>query len=75
VGHTGGTRRDRGAAREADLDERYDLIADLRTIGDHWPLTMGSEFEWIKRFRENGWWTDGFDRMLVACPWASSWGT
>ncbi len=51
--------------READLDGLYDLIADVRTIGDHWPLTIGSESGWIKQFRENGWWTDDFGRMLV----------
>jgi hypothetical protein len=55
-------------AREADLDGRYDLIADVRTNGNHWPLTMGSKSEWTRRFRENGWWIDGVDRMLVTCP-------
>jgi hypothetical protein len=42
-------------ARDVDLDGLYDLIADVRTIGSHWPLTVGSEPEWIRRFRENGW--------------------
>lgn len=51
--------------READLDGLYDLIADVRTIGDHWPLQIGSESEWIKRFHENGWWTDDFGRLLL----------
>jgi hypothetical protein len=40
--------------REVDLDGPPDLIADVRTIGSHWPLTMGSESERIRRFRENG---------------------
>ncbi len=52
-------------ARDGDLDGLYDLIADVRTIGDHWPLTIGSESGWIKQFRDNGWWTDDFGRMLV----------
>ena len=52
-------------ARDADMEGLYDLIADVRTIGDHWPLTVGSESSWIKQFRENGWWTDDFGRMLV----------
>ncbi len=28
-------------AREADLEGLYDLIADVRTIGDHGPLAIG----------------------------------
>jgi hypothetical protein len=48
VGHTGGTERDHWTAREADLDGLYDLIAGVRMIGDHWPLTIGSESGWIK---------------------------
>lgn len=52
-------------AREGDLDGLFDLIADVRTIGDHWPLRVLSEPEWVKSFRENGWWTDDFGRMLL----------
>jgi hypothetical protein len=37
-------------AREPDLDGLYDLIADVRTNGDHRPLTIGSKSEWIRRF-------------------------
>jgi len=51
--------------RESDLDGLYDLLADVRVIGDHWPLQIGSESEWIKRFHENGWWTDDFGRMML----------
>jgi ribosomal-protein-alanine N-acetyltransferase len=51
--------------RDPDLEGLYDLIADVRTIGDHWPLRIGSESEWLKRFRENGWWTEDFGRLLV----------
>ena len=51
--------------REEDLDGLYDLIADVRTIGDHWPLRIGSEPEWRKRFHENGWWSEDFGRMLL----------
>lgn len=31
--------------REPDLEGLYDLIADVRAIGDHWPLHIGSESE------------------------------
>lgn len=51
-------------AREGDLDGLYDLIADVREIG-HWPLKIGSESEWLKRFRENGWWTEDFGCILL----------
>ncbi|MFC2078950.1 GNAT family N-acetyltransferase [Candidatus Bipolaricaulota bacterium] len=51
--------------READLDGLYDLIADVRAIGDYWPLRIGSESEWLKRFHENGWWTEDFGRLLL----------
>ena len=44
--------------RETDLEGLYDLIADVRTIGDHWPLRVGSESEWLK----------GFQRDLVRFP-------
>ena len=51
--------------REEDLDGLFDLIADVRTIGDHWPLRIGSESEWRKKFHENGWWSEDFGRMLL----------
>lgn len=51
--------------RKDDLDGLYDLIADVRTIGDQWPLRIGSESEWIKQFHDNGWWTDDFGRLLL----------
>jgi ribosomal-protein-alanine N-acetyltransferase len=52
-------------AREAGLDGLCDLIPDVRPIGDHWPLAIGSECGWITPFRDNGWWTDDFGRVLV----------
>jgi len=52
--------------REPDLEGLYDLVADVRTIGDHWPLGIGSESEWLRRFRENGWWTEEHGRLLLA---------
>jgi len=55
-------------AREADIEGLYDQIADVRTIGDHWPVSVGSESNLVKQFRENGWWTEDFGRMLVTDP-------
>ena len=51
--------------REAAPDGLYDLIANVRTIGNHWPLSVGAECDWSKPLRDNSWWTDGFGRMLV----------
>lgn len=51
--------------RQPDTEGLYDLIADVREVGEHWPLGVASESEWLKRFREDGWWTDDFGRMLV----------
>jgi len=51
--------------RESDLDGLYYLIADVQAIGAYWPLQIGSESEWMKRFRENGWWTEDFGRLLL----------
>lgn len=51
--------------RKKDLDGLYDLIADVRLRGEYWPLRIGSESEWIKRFHETGWWTDDFGRLLL----------
>jgi len=52
-------------ARRPDLEGLYDLIADVRTIGDHWPLRVGSESQWLKQFDETGWWSDDCGRMLM----------
>lgn len=52
-------------ARDSDIDGLYDRLADVRTIGDHWPVTIGSETSLEKQFRENGWWSEDFGRMLV----------
>ncbi len=52
-------------ARETDLAGPHDLIADVRMVGDHGPLTIGSKCGWITPFRNNGWWTDDFGRRLM----------
>ena len=52
-------------AREGDLGGLHDLIAVVRTIGDRWLLSVRSEFNWLKQFRDNGWWTEDFRRKLV----------
>jgi RimJ/RimL family protein N-acetyltransferase len=51
--------------READLDLLYDLSADLRHMGDYWPLGMPSEIRWKNRLRESGWWEKDHGGLLV----------
>lgn len=51
--------------READLDLLYDLSADLRHMGHHWPLSMPSEIRWKNRLRETGWWEDDHGGLLI----------
>ena len=41
--------------RRADLDDLYDLAADIREIGEFWPLGCVSEPRWFKQFDETSW--------------------
>jgi len=52
--------------RRSDLDGLYDLAADVREIGEFWPLGCISEPQWFKRFDETGWWTDEYKLFLIA---------
>lgn len=51
--------------RESDLDTLFELTADVRDAGDHWPLQLRSEHAARKRFEENGWWDDEFGALLI----------
>jgi ribosomal-protein-alanine N-acetyltransferase len=51
--------------RESDLDGLYELVADVREAGAFWPLGCISEARWIKRFQEDGWWTNEFKVFLI----------
>jgi len=51
--------------RETDVEALYDLMADVRTIGDFWPLRIGSAEQWLKSYRDDFWWTDEFGRLLL----------
>jgi ribosomal-protein-alanine N-acetyltransferase len=51
--------------READLDRLYDLAADVRNMGEHYPLGMPSELRWKKRLPETGWWEDDHGGLLI----------
>ena len=51
--------------READLDRLYDLAADVREMGDYWPLGLPSEMRWKKRLSETGWWEEDHGGLLI----------
>ncbi len=51
--------------RRSDLEGLYDLVADVREIGEFWPLGCVSEPRWLKRFEETSWWSDEFKLFLV----------
>jgi len=51
--------------RRDDLDGLYDLVADVREIGEFWPLGCISEPRWLKQFDETGWWSDEFKILLI----------
>lgn len=46
--------------RRSDPDGLYDLVPDVREIGEFWPLGFISEARWLKRFDETSWWSDEF---------------
>ena len=51
--------------RRTDLDGLYDLVADVREIGEFWPLGCISEPRWLKQFDETSWWSDEFKLFLI----------
>lgn len=50
--------------RHADLDRLYDLMADVRAMGDYWPLHMESEIRRQQEVVGNGAW-DGERALLL----------
>jgi len=51
--------------RRSDLEGLYDLAADVREIGEFWPVGCASEAQWLKRFDETSWWTNEFKLFLL----------
>ena len=51
--------------REKDMDKLYDLAADVRDMGDYWPLALISEHKWKKRFLETGNWEEDNGVLLI----------
>jgi len=49
--------------RHADLDRLYDLMADVRAMGDYWPLHMESEIRRRQEVLDTGAWEG--DRALL----------
>jgi ribosomal-protein-alanine N-acetyltransferase len=51
--------------RQADLDRLYDVAADVRDMGDYWPMVLPSEIRWKKRLGETGWWEEDHGGVLI----------
>ncbi|MCB8988627.1 MAG: GNAT family N-acetyltransferase [Ardenticatenaceae bacterium] len=51
--------------RNADLDVLYDLAADVRDLGDYYPLSLPSEIRWRNQFGESGWWEEERGGLLI----------
>ena len=51
--------------RQADLEKLYDLGADVRHMGDYWPLHIFSEIRRNKRFAETGDWEEESGTLLI----------
>ncbi len=51
--------------READLKLLYDVHLDLSNRGDFFPLSVTSEPQFIKDFRETGFWTPERGTLLI----------
>ncbi|MBN1661339.1 MAG: GNAT family N-acetyltransferase [Anaerolineae bacterium] len=49
--------------RHADLDRLYDLMADVRAMGDYWPPNIESEIQRSQELAEHGAWEQ--DRALL----------
>ena len=50
--------------KASDLNTLFELTADVRDVGEHWPLQLSSEHLSRKRFDQSGWW-DGDLRVLL----------
>ncbi|MFC2095458.1 GNAT family N-acetyltransferase [Candidatus Bipolaricaulota bacterium] len=51
--------------RRSDLEGLYDLVSDVREIGEFWPLGCISEPRWFKQFDEMQWWSGEFKILLI----------
>jgi len=51
--------------REKHLDELYELTTALDNRGPFVPLTLAAEPRFRAQFKETGFWTDEFGRMLI----------
>ncbi len=51
--------------RQTDLDLLYDLAADVRDLGDYYPLSLASDIRWHNQFSETGWWEADRGGLLI----------
>jgi [ribosomal protein S5]-alanine N-acetyltransferase len=51
--------------RESDMEILYELSADVRDMGDFWPISLASEVKWRKRLMETGLWEEENGWLLI----------
>jgi RimJ/RimL family protein N-acetyltransferase len=47
------------------MDLLYELSADVRDMGDYWPISLASEVKWRKRLMETGLWEEENGWLLI----------
>ncbi len=51
--------------RPGDLEKLYNLAADVRDLGDYYPVSLPSEIRWQNQFKETGWWEADNGGLLI----------
>jgi [ribosomal protein S5]-alanine N-acetyltransferase len=51
--------------KEKDMDLLYELHSDVTNRGDHFPLAVKSQPNFIKQYKETGFWSDDYGRLLI----------
>ena len=51
--------------KEKDVELLYDYHADVSNRGDYFPLAVKSQPNFIKEFKDTGFWTDEYGRLLI----------
>ncbi len=50
---------------EADIEKNFELSSIYSELGEFWPIDLPVKGEWMKRYREDGWWTDSKGIMAI----------
>jgi RimJ/RimL family protein N-acetyltransferase len=60
-----GEQIDLRVVREKDLPVLFELWSDIQNRGEFFPITLSSEPKFYSEFKETGFWTDTFGRLLI----------